>query len=84
MYGAVSNWCEHLGLTKELGQEQQKESMTRGVLTSVISQEVKYLVSSPRQVSGTSVRWNIQDFESLSETFQLTRVCELASEYRLV
>ena len=53
--------------------------MTRGVLTSVKSQEVKLLVSSPRLVSGNSLRENIEDFEPLSETIRFTRVCELAS-----
>ena len=56
IYGAVSNRCEQFGLTeKETGQDKQKESVTRGVLTSVKSQEVKLLVSSPRQVSGNSM-----------------------------
>ena len=41
--------------------------------------EVQLWVSSPRPVSGTSLRENIQDFESLSETFRFTRVCEPAS-----
>ena len=45
-------------------------------LTSVKLQEVKLLVSSPRVASGNSLRVNIQDFESLSETMRLTRVCE--------
>ena len=80
VYGAVSNWCEPFGLTEEEnGQEKQKESVTKGVLTSVKSQEVKLLVSSPRPVSGNSLRENIQDFESLSGTIRFTRVCELAS-----
>ena len=36
IYGAVSNWCEQFGLTEEeKGQEKQKESLTKGVLTSV-------------------------------------------------
>ena len=46
IYGAVSNRCEQFGLTEEeKGQEKQKESVTKGVLTSVKSQEVKLLVS---------------------------------------
>ena len=80
IYGAVSSWCEQVGLTEdEKGQEKQKESVTKGVLTSVKSQEVKLLVSSPRPVSGSSLRENIQDFESLSEISRPTRVCELTS-----
>ena len=79
IYGAVSNRCEQFGLTKEKGQEKQKESVTKGVLTSVKSQEVKHLVSCPRPSSANSLRENIQDFESLSETIRFTRVCELAS-----
>ena len=85
IHGAVSNWCEHFGSTEEeKGQEKHKESVTKGVLTSVKSQEVKLLVSSPRQVSGNSLRENIQDFESLSETIRFTRVCELASFWHRV
>ena len=80
IHGTVSNWCEQFGLTEgEKEQEKQKESVTKGVLTSVKSQEVKLLVSSLRLVSGNSLRENIQDFESLSETIRFTRVCELAS-----
>ena len=71
---------EHFGLTEEdKGQEKQKESVTKGVLTCVKSQEVKLLVSSPRLVSSAVLQENIQDFESLSETMRFTRVCELAS-----
>ena len=80
MYGAVSNWCEQVGLTEdEKGQEKppgKKESVTKGVLTSVKSQEVNLLVSSRRLASGSSLRENIQDFESLSERIWFTRVCE--------
>ena len=40
IHGAVSNWCEQFGLTEEeKGQEKQKESVTKGVLTSVKSQD---------------------------------------------
>ena len=46
IYGAVSNWCEQFGRTEEeKGQEKQKESVTKDVLTCVKSQEVKLLVS---------------------------------------
>ena len=55
------------------------ESVTKDVLTCVKSQEVNLLVSSPRLASGSSVQENIQDFESLSETIQFTRVCKDAS-----
>ena len=67
IYGAVSNWCEQCGLTEE-------EQGPKGVLTSVKSHEVNLLASSPRLASGSSLRGNIQDFESLSERF--ARVCE--------
>ena len=78
--GALSNWCEQVGLTEEeKGQEKQKGAVTKGVPTSVKSQEVKLWVSSPRLASGNSLLGNIQDFESLSETIRFTRVCELAS-----
>ena len=61
IHGAVSNWCEQFGLTEEeKGQEKQKESVTKGVLTSVKLQEVKLImVSSPRPTSGNSLRGNI-------------------------
>ena len=48
MYGAVTNWCERFGL--------QKESVTKGILTCVKSQEVKLLVSLQKLVSGNSLR----------------------------
>ena len=85
IYGAVSNCCEPVGLTEEeKGQDKQKESVTKGVLTSVKSQEVKLLVSSPRLVSGNSLQENIHDFESLSEKIRFRRVCEDAVfPYRL-
>ena len=50
--------------------------MTKGSSSSVNSQEVKLLVSSPRRASGNSLRKNIQDFESLSETIRFTTVWE--------
>ena len=80
IYGAVSNWCERFGLTEEeVGQEKppgKKESVTKSVSSCVKSQEVDLMVSSPRPASGSSLRENIQDFESLSETIRFTRVCE--------
>ena len=83
IYGAVSNGCEHFGLTKdEKGQEitlDNDESVNKGVLKSVNSQEVNSLVSSPRLASTNSLRENIQDFEPLSQTIQFTKVCEIAS-----
>ena len=83
IYGAVSNWCEKFGLTEdEKGQERtldKGESVIKGILKSVNSQEVDSLVSSPRPASGNSLRENIQDFESLSQTIHFTKVCELAS-----
>ena len=49
IHGAVSNWCEQFGLTEaEKEQERplgRKEPVTRGVLSSVNSQEVKISVS---------------------------------------
>ena len=69
---------------EEKEQEKQKEPVTEGALTSVKSQAGKLLVSSPRLVSGYSLRENIQDFEYLSETIRLTWVCELASFWHRV
>ena len=63
----------------EKGQEKppgKGESVSKGVLTSVTSQEINFVVSSPRPTLGSSLRENIQDFESLSETVRFTRVCE--------
>ena len=54
----------------------KKESVTKGVLTSVKSQEGKLLVSFPRLASGNSLKENVQDFESLSKTIQFTKVRE--------
>ena len=85
IYGAVSNWCEQFGLTEEAkGQEKQKESVSKGVLTCVKSPDVKLLVSLPTLVSFSSLRENIQDFESLTETIRSTRVFELASFWHMV
>ena len=60
IYGAVSNWREQFGLTEEEKVQEKppgkKESVTKSVLTSVKSQEVKLLVSSPRRASGNSLR----------------------------
>ena len=62
----------------------EEEKGPKGVLTSVKSHEVNLLVSSPRLASGSSLRKNIQDFESLSETIRFTRVCEDAIFVHLV
>ena len=53
--------------------------MNKEILKSVNSREVNSLVSSPRLASGNRFRENTQDFESLSETIQVTKVCEFAS-----
>ena len=53
--------------------------MTKGVLTSVKSQEVKTFGIFSKTGIWKQVRENIQDFESLSETIRLTKVCEGAS-----
>ena len=91
IYGAVSNWCEQFGLTKdEKGKERnldKEEFVNKGAPKSVNSQEANSPGSSPRLASGNSLRENIQDFETLSETIQFARVCEDASfryKYRLV
>ena len=72
--------CEQFGLTEEEKVQERplgkKESVSKGVLIREKSQEVNLLVSSPRLASGSSLRENIQDFESLSETIRFTRVCE--------
>ena len=44
-----------------------------------ILKKQNFLVSSPRLASGNSLRRNIQEFESLSETIRFTRVCEDAT-----
>ena len=53
--------------------------MTKGVLSSAKSQEVKLWLSPPKLASGNSSQENIHIFESLDETIRFTRVCELAS-----
>ena len=61
IYGAVSNRCEQFGLTQEeKRQEKQKESVTRGVLTSVKSQEVKLVVLPPKTSIWKQFAKNIQ------------------------
>ena len=59
IHGAVSKWCKQFCLTEEERELQRplarKESAT-GVLSSVNSQEVKPLVSSPRLASGNSLQ----------------------------
>ena len=91
IYEAVSGWCEQVGLiADEKGQErilEKGESVNKEMLKSVNSQEVNSLVSCPRLASGNRLRENVQDFETLSETIHLIKVCELASfctGYRLV
>ena len=71
IFGRVANWCEQFGLTeeeRELARPLARtESVTKGVLSSVNSQEVKLLVSSPNlhletfceKTFGTSVRDNL-------------------------
>ena len=80
IHGAVSNWCKQFGLTEEERELERplarKESVTKGVLSSVSSQELKLSVSSPRLASGNRLQKNIRDFESLSGTNRFTRVCE--------
>ena len=77
IHGAVANWCEQFGLTEEeAGKERQKESVIKGVLTSVKSQEVKLLVSRPKRVSGSSLREKNRTSSRWHRQF--TRVCELA------
>ena len=84
VHGAVTNWCEQFGFTEgEKTQEKQKESVTKGVLTSVESQELKLLVSSKTGIWKQFARKN-QDFESLTETIRFTRVCEFASFWHWV
>ena len=82
IYGAVSNLCEQFGLTEEEKAQEKplgkKESVTKGVLTSVKSQDVKLLVSSPRQASGNSLRENMTS-NHCPKTIRFTRVCEGAS-----
>ena len=88
MYGAVSNWCEEIGLiADEKGQErilEKGESVNKETPKSVNSQKVNSLVSSARLALGNRLRENTQDFESLSETNQFTKVCELASFWKRV
>ena len=82
-YGAVSKRCEQFGLAEdEKGQERtlvKRESVNKGILKSVNPQKVNLLVSSPRLASRNTLRENIQDFESLTEIVQFTRVCGNAS-----
>ena len=53
IYEAITNWCEQFRMTEE-EREKKKESVTKGVLSSVNSYEVKLLVSPPKLVPGNS------------------------------
>ena len=57
------------------------------MLKSMNLQEVNLSVFTSRQASGNSLRENIQDFESLSETIQFLRFAKThrsGARYRLV
>ena len=87
IYGAASNWCEQFGLTEEERELERplarKESVTKGVLSSVKSQEVQLLVSFPRLVSGESLQKNIQDFESVRNN-SIAKVQRSCTGFQLV
>ena len=76
----ITHSVEQIDLTEEeKGKERQKESVTKNVLSTANYYEVKLLVSPRNVASGNSLRENTQDSESLTETAQFTRVCELAA-----
>ena len=82
--GAVSKWSEEFGLKpEERGPKfADKENSVNGeMLKSVASQEMKSLLFAPwtKASSRNGLRENLQNFESLTKTFQFTRFCELAS-----
>ena len=87
MYGAVSNRCEQFGMTEnEEGQENPFGKWR--IRDPRCTNEREVTSSEPSGIfskaSGISLRENIQDFESLSETIQFTRVCEDASFWHRV
>ena len=75
MYG-VSIWCGQSGFTEEEKEQRRprgkNESASKNILSSVNNQDVKLLESSSRLASGSSLRRNIQDFESLSGTVRFS------------
>ena len=79
IHGAVSKWCKQFCLTEEERELQRplarKESVT-GVLSSVNSQEVKPLVSSPRLASGNSLQKTFRTSNPSLIPFDLQGVCE--------
>ena len=83
-FGAFSTWWEELGLKPyERGPKlaDKENSVHREMLKSVDSQEVKSVVFAQRTraASGNGLRENLQNFQSLSNAIQYTRICELAS-----
>ena len=72
----------NFGLTEEEKRDKKNRKKNRGqkcIDKSEITSSETFGIFSPRLVSWNSLRENIQDFESLSETIRFTRVCEGAS-----
>ena len=74
-YGAVANWCEHVGLT-EAEKRRNNVSVNKSFLTSVPPQELQLLVSPPTMASGSSLQEHTLNFEALSYQVQFTRLSE--------
>ena len=84
IHGAVSSWCEEFGRApyrKEDASDKSASNENDKILKSVNSQEVKSLAHTPRKQQASGKRWreSLQKFESLAQTMQDTKVCELAS-----
>ena len=80
IYGAVSNWCAQFGLTEdEKGQESTLEkvveSVNKGILKSVNSQEVNFFGIFSKTSIWKKLSGEHSGLRTLSETIQFTRVC---------
>ena len=85
IYGAVSNWCEQFGLTERRKGTRKTERIRDQRCINMCEITGSKTIGIPsKQVSGSGLRENTQDFESLTETIRFTRVCELASFRRRV
>ena len=76
IYGAVANWREQFGLTKEEKGREKLRSVNKNVWTSVNSQEVQLLVSPLKMASGNCLHEKVLNFEELSDKIQFSKLCE--------
>ena len=78
IYGAVSTWCAQFGLTGGKGTRKTERIRDQRCIDVCEITRSKTFGIPPKLASGNSLRENIQDFESLTETIRFTTVRELA------